>query len=1047
MKAENERPADALIDRWAVSYLKETSDMVFLKNRDLVYIGASLPFARMVGRKSVEELIGLTDFDIFADQKLARNYVEDDLRMIESGRPLEPYVEPIPEQNGKPAWVRTRKDFIFGADGEIAGVYGVSVDVTEKMELEQDRQRLSDVVIDSDICAFECDLRTDTLYNVKYASVIEGLEPVMAGFPDTFIEKYVHPDSAAEYRRLYSEMKRGLPLAQGKVKYIFGGEETLMFVHMRNSFGADGRPLRVFGTAQKLSMLTELEKQYHVTLEQHGIFSWVIDVKNRIFTASDLTRSDYSQYLSLTSDNASSLSIAWGVHPDDCSILKNAYWRVHAGEQKLRERVRRRNQATQDWDWYAVCFDGVYDGDGTLSRIYASAVNINRQVESEERYAEFQSYQRMTMKNVIASVRLNLTQNTCFRSHTKDEGDMAEEFYHSVDEFWEYANQFISDDEKRQELSARLNRPALLAAFAKGATMQECEMQYDFRSSGRRWVRSVVEMMENPYTHDIEALVYSMDIDQQHTLMQIVDRVVGMDYELLGIISLDTEMVQFYKQSPIEREHEVARFIHYPTIYVKFLKELISPEELPQMVEANSLDVIKRELEKQELYSTSAKMTVDGRTAIKKWTYSYLDGQRTNIVYTRTDVTDVVQSRQKEQEVLERALIQAKRANNAKTEFLSRMSHDIRTPMNAIINLTELAADDVADRGKLLSDLDKIKMSGNFLLGLINDILDMSRIESGKMMLTPKVYRLEHFEGYLDSVLAPLFASKNIRFTLTPSDLVPALYVDEVRFNQIFFNVLSNAAKYTPAGGSVTMKAHAVPRGDGMVYMEFVITDTGIGMNEEFLKKAFAPFERESAVSAYTGTGLGLSITKAIVEAFGGKIELQSKQGCGTTVKITMTLSVPEISDLGGVNASAAPRGALGNTASSEGRILVAEDHPLNREVITRLLQKHSFEAVCVENGKEALEAVKNSKKGRYRLVLMDVRMPVMDGIAATKAIRGLPDAELASIPIVAMTADAFLEDRTRCLEAGMDGYLSKPVNVAEMIALLDKILDAAPKR
>ena len=1045
-KSEESRES-TMVWQWAQSFLTETPDIVFLKDTDLTYIAASGPFAKMVGRNCPCEVVGKTDFDLFADRSLAQHYVDDDRRMLQSGQALEEYVEPLPERNGKPAWCRTRKDFIRDANGTIVGIYGISVDITERKEMEQDNRRLAEVVTDSNIFAFECDTATDTLYNVRYASVMNELPLVMPNFPEAFIACYIHPDSANEYRRLYADMKKGMPVSEGKIRYRFGKKEMLMFVRMRNSFDSRGKSIRVFGTARDLSLLTELERQYHMTLEQHGIFSWVIDVKNRVFSSSDFIRHPFGEHSGEAMKTAVEFCGNWGVHPDDRSILGNAYYRILGGEYTLRERVRRKNEESGKWDWMSVCMDGVCDESGALSRIYVSAVNINKQVENEERYAEFQSYQHMALQNVNASIRLNLTQNTCFSSSTRNQSDNAEEFFHTVDEFWIYTNQFVSDPDKRRELQAKLNRPALLSAFARGVTVQEFEMEYDFKGSGRSWTRSVVEMMENPYTHDIEALVYSIDINQQHMLMQIVDRMVGMDYELLGVISLDNEKLQFYKQSPLEIQTQTPLLLHYPTGCAQFFKRIIASEEYTQVIHQNSIPVIKSELNKHELYTTSAKVNVNGKIVVKKWTYVYLDERRRNIVYTRTDVTDIIESRQREQEMLKEALLQAKQASNAKTEFLSRMSHDIRTPMNAIINLTELAFDDVTDAEKLRDDLKKIQVSGNFLLGLINDILDMSRIESGRVVLTPTVYPVERFLNYLDSVIIPVFKAKNISFTIRPNNLLPAIYVDEVRFNQIFFNILSNAAKYTPEGGTVTYDVNILSHDDKMANAEFIIRDNGIGMSEDFLMKAFSPFERETAVRAYTGTGLGLAITKALVEALGGTIRLESRKGVGTTVTITLPLPFLSKKALAKSQASVLTENLqnVGNTELS-GRILVVEDHPMNRDVILRLLNKQGFQAVCVENGLAAVEAVQEANGDEYQAILMDVRMPVMDGIAATKKIRSLPDPKKASIPIIAMTADAFVEDRDRCIEAGMDDYLSKPIQPQKLYRTLAAWLHEAEK-
>ena len=396
---------------------------------------------------------------------------------------------------------------------------------------------------------------------------------------------------------------------------------------------------------------------------------------------------------------------------------------------------------------------------------------------------------------------------------------------------------------------------------------------------------------------------------------------------------------------------------------------------------------------------------------------------------------------------LETAVKNAKKASKAKSDFLSNMSHDIRTPMNAIINLTNLAMDDIRDEARLLSDLDKIKISSDFLLGLINDILDMSRIESGRLKLEPKIYTAERFENYLNGVMLPIFTAKNINLKIGKIGVVPALYVDEIRFNQIFFNLLSNAAKYTPEGGTVTFALHVLEADDSHFRAEYVIKDNGIGMSEEFVRRAFEPFEREKTVEAFTGTGLGLAITKAIVEALGGTIKLESEQGKGTTVTLLLDLPIPDARLVSESLIKKNSEGIYQLASVMQGHALVAEDHPINREVIVRLLKKQGLSVDCVENGAMAVEAIEHSPEDYYQFVLMDIRMPVMDGLTATRRIRALANRRLAEIPIIAMTADAFVEDRNKCVDAGMNDYLSKPVNVSELMAIVRRILSGQVRR
>ena len=531
---------------------------------------------------------------------------------------------------------------------------------------------------------------------------------------------------------------------------------------------------------------------------------------------------------------------------------------------------------------------------------------------------------------------------------------------------------------------------------------------------------------------------------QQHILELLLKSAATYEFEFLTFVDGKTQKCLSFSSTLPEN---VQTFDNYSETLMYEATHL--PYEDPQKLQREiSWEAISSALERNGAYSVSASIrTPDGGLRRKLYSFYYIDREKKYILGSAKDVTEIYNAEQEYVGKLHKAMLAAEAASLAKSNFLSNLSHDIRTPMNAILNLTNLALEDMDDSSRLRSDLDKIKLSGGFLLGLINDILDMSRIESGRMKLTPKVYTARRFENYLESVMKPLFAAKNIRFAADLRNGVPALYVDELRFNQIFFNILSNAAKYTPEDGLVTLTMRFSPIGDGRQRGEFKITDNGIGMSEEFVKKAFEPFERESSDGSCAGTGLGLSITNSVVRAFGGEIGIESAKGKGTSVSITMDLPVPTKEQLAKAALSEKLQKLHDIGSGMEGRVLIAEDHPLNREVIVRLLKKLNIEATCVENGEKALETLRASEPGYYQMVLMDLRMPVMDGITATRAIRTLDDKRLAAIPIAALTADAFNEDMERCMSAGMDAFLSKPVNINELSGVLQKMLGGGHRR
>ena len=399
---------------------------------------------------------------------------------------------------------------------------------------------------------------------------------------------------------------------------------------------------------------------------------------------------------------------------------------------------------------------------------------------------------------------------------------------------------------------------------------------------------------------------------------------------------------------------------------------------------------------------------------------------------------------------LKTAVEAAENASKAKSTFLSNMSHDIRTPMNAIIGFATLAVSNIDNREKVRDYLGKILSSGNHLLSLINDVLDMSWIESGKLHLEETEVNLPEVLHDLKTIVCGQVQEKQLDLFMDVIDVTNEdVFCDKTRLNQVMLNLLSNAIKFTPAGGTISVRLtqlHGAPAGKGMY--EIRVKDNGIGVSQEFSEHIFEPFERErsSTVSRIQGTGLGLAISKNIIDLMGGTIEVHSEENKGTEFIIRLVLRLQET-----------PLTALGqkqeqlhdgilplfhkNADFQGNRLLLVEDNDLNREIVEEILSKYGFLVEPAENGAVAVEKLKNSQPGDFDLVLMDIQMPIMDGYEATKAIRGLEDPNLANIPILAMTANVFEEDRKAAMENGMNGFLSKPIVLAEVIRALQSIL------
>ncbi len=608
-----------------------------------------------------------------------------------------------------------------------------------------------------------------------------------------------------------------------------------------------------------------------------------------------------------------------------------------------------------------------------------------------------------------------------------------------------------------------------------------------------------------------------------------------------------------------------------------YIQKSVYREDQEMLRQSSSAECIRKELSEKKTYYVNYRVFQDEEIkyfqmkAVRAGEWDSNHG----IVLGFRSVDEEIRSEMEKKNLLQDALLQANRANKAKSAFLSNMSHDIRTPMNAIVGFTALATAHIDQKEQVKEYLKKIMTSGNHLLSLINDVLDMSRIESGKIHLEEKPCCLpEILHGLRNIVQADIHAKQLELYIDTVDVMDEEIYCDKLRLNQVLLNLISNSVKYTNAGGIISIRItekSGAPA--GYANYEFQIKDTGIGMSEEFVAHIFEPFERENntTISGIQGTGLGMAITKNIVDMMDGQIEVKSKQGVGTEFKVSFTFridmdaenphDIPELQNcralvvdddfntcdsvsymlqqigmraewtLSGKEAVLRTRQAIMrgddyrvyivdwmlpdmngievvrkirketeenvpiivltaydwtdieeeakeagvtsfcskplflselrsclysivNTDETEqvnpaeelaknftGRILLAEDNELNQEIAVEILSDAGFTADVAENGQVAVDMLKDSQPGYYQLILMDVQMPMMNGYEAVKVIRGLDNKELASIPILAMTANAFEEDRQAAIKSGMNGHIAKPIDINNLFSTLNEVL------
>ena len=460
-------------------------------------------------------------------------------------------------------------------------------------------------------------------------------------------------------------------------------------------------------------------------------------------------------------------------------------------------------------------------------------------------------------------------------------------------------------------------------------------------------------------------------------------------------------------------------------------KKMVVPADQDVMQKLHDISNWESYLSNTDIY------TCEYRGITSGWSRSNLfaserdkDGRAVKVVYTIEEI-----HKQKElEEKLIKARDEAEEANRSKSRFLFNMSHDIRTPMNAILGFSNLMEREL-NSPELLSDhLSKIREAGTYLLSLIDNILDMARIENGKISLKTDVLDLRPMGSNLKDLFERDVKAKKLEFTSSFNIIHPLVYTDEVKVREITTNIISNAIKYTPEGGKVHVDFTETPISPDRANYTLTVADTGIGMSEEFLDRIFDSFarERNTTESGVSGTGLGMAIVKKFTEMLGGTINIESTLGVGTTVTVTLPHHFAEAVEKPVL--SAADKEAI----DLEGRrILVAEDNDLNAEITAAVLKAAGMESERAADGRQCVEMLDAAPAGYYDLILMDIQMPEMNGYEAAKVIRNNENYKKASIPIIAMTANAFESDRHDAIMAGMDGHLAKPVDAVKLTATI----------
>ncbi|MCM1386787.1 MAG: ATP-binding protein [Bacillus sp. (in: Bacteria)] len=747
----------------------------------------------------------------------------------------------------------------------------------------------------------------------------------------------------------------------------------------------------------------------------------------------------------------------WDVEEDDPACIESENIVMEKKQTCVSEEVIKTGEGMRTLTTYK---SPLYDYDGSVMGTVGVAIDATQ----ERAYEEEITKKNQTLETIFTTIDCGVIRHTIDGAHVLSINRAALEIlgYDSYEELMEAGFNWVAAsvaDEDKGMLQERIR-----TLKNEGDSVN---VEYRVRRKNGEIlhvmgnVKLLMEDGELVYQRFLlDCTAQKMQEKQNERHQNELIQALGIDYNLVFFFDLDTGKGMLLRDD--EGKHSVRDSffdseLALPDSMERYIREYVYEEDEEKLRQAFSLETLKKELEEKEKYYVNYRaISADGIVYFQmKAVRTGVGKDRSGIVLGLRNIDEEMQKEIEQKKLLEDALSQANRASKAKSAFLSNMSHDIRTPMNAIVGFTNLAIKHIDNKTQVEEYLGKIMTSGNHLLNLINDVLDMSHIESGKIQLEENPCSISEVVNGLHNILQADINAKQLTLQIETVDVVDDdVYCDKLRLNQVLLNLLGNAVKYTEEGGMIHMRVtekSGAP--EGFAAYEFYIKDNGIGMSPEFVEHIFEPFEREktSTISGIQGTGLGMAITKNIVDMMHGTITVKSKQGVGSEFTVifpfrlhiggkdeqTETDAKDGVSSAAGMDTQNASKPKKRHT----GRILLAEDVELNQEIAVAILGEAGFEPEVAGNGQIAVEMLEKSEPGYYKLILMDVQMPVMNGYEATRAIRKLKNKELASIPIIAMTANAFEEDKKEALKCGMNGHIAKPIDIQTLFDTLDAIL------
>lgn len=939
-------------------------------------------------------------------------------------------------KDGSVKWISIHAELLNDKEGE-KYFYCTFVDITEQkkaeLALSQTQKKLSAAITHAGLAYWEYDIRNSLAFLNDVSTTEYNLTQVLYNYPQSIYDSgVIAPESVAQYQRLIDGVNAGKPTISADIKTIdINGVTIWKRVRFTTLFDEKGLPFWAVATAETIDELKSLEQQFAITAAQTGIETWIYDISDHTITRTTATGSENGADC-VISNVPNSLLEKGVIHKDDAEIAFDMLRKIENGEKNVSAKVRMFHPDIGQYAYHQINYTVLFDKSGKPMKAIGTGVDISKQMNLEKQYLEaLDVYRNVPKKNVFLSGYCNITHNRLLGMTCRDDVDYVAVYGDNRDEFFTTLSKVVVEEDKKQEVLDKFLSAPLILSFAKGITRQtiQCKILIDKRYY--RYVELSLEVLKKPGTDELTGFFNMTDMTDEI----IFKKAVTVGFQKYSDFMVDVDIRQdTYKM--ISSRHGMGSLPPQSGVFsstnARHASKLADQASTRECLEKLSYPYMLEHLRSKDSYWFYYRIYEGDQLRTKKVQVFYIDKQLEHIGFVRKDVTEMLVEEQKKNEALAHALTSSERANKAKAEFLSRMSHDIRTPMNAIIGMTELTKKEIDDKERILENIEVIASSSKLLLGIINDVLDMSQIESGNMVMAAEPFDCDKECKDVVDMTAAVLAQKQQKLVVKKNMAHTCFVGDVVRLKRVLLNLLNNASKFSPSGGEIRLEACEEPNQNPQyTTLVFSVSDSGIGIPKDKLETIFRPFEQLETDEKHLGTGLGLPIVKSIVESKGGTVCVDSEMGKGSTftVRIPMRLAKNNQTKIALRTAKTAESSAV-NVDFNGLRVLLVEDHPVNTMVAQRLLEKYGAAVDTAANGSIGYDKFVQSKNNTYNIIFMDIQMPVMNGYEAAKAIRQSTHPQANTIPILAMTANAFTQDIQNSLESGMNGHIAKPISI-----------------